>query len=133
MKRIFVHIIHKEIFDLFQTLILSLHKGNKKLCYNLHWITKAQHNGSSILAFYPGECDGLFFSDKTREENLKLGVTEVSVDEMLYFIKNFEPYEVKLNDQYTAIVRSTHVEVGCQKISFDAVEKLYKLIQKRTS
>lgn len=36
--------------------------------------------------------------------------------------------KVQLTDEYAAIVRRGYVEVGCQKISFDKVRELYKLL-----
>jgi hypothetical protein len=36
--------------------------------------------------------------------------------------------KVQLTDEYAAIVRRGYVEVGCQKIPFDKVRELYKLL-----
>lgn len=35
---------------------------------------------------------------------------------------------VVLNSEYSAVVHPDHVQVGCQKISFDKIRELYKLL-----
>lgn len=38
--------------------------------------------------------------------------------------------EIKLNDEYTAVVSKNFVQVGCQTFSWEKIEEVYKAIQK---
>lgn len=51
---------------------------------------------------------------------------EATLDD-LYKIK--EGVKVKLNDEYTAIIKDDVVEIGCQEFSFSVIKKLYKEIK----
>ena len=51
---------------------------------------------------------------------------EMTLDD-LYNIK--KEVKVKLNDDYTAIIKHGVVQVGCQDFSFEAIEKLYNEIK----
>ena len=44
-----------------------------------------------------------------------------------------QPSKVKLNDEYTAEIQDGKVKVGCQYFTFEAIEELYKQIQKAKS
>lgn len=47
------------------------------------------------------------------------------------FLSSFfleEPKAVKISDEYTAVIRDSYVEVGCQKIEFSTVKEIYELV-----
>ena len=43
-------------------------------------------------------------------------------------INVFKPKSIKLNSEYTAVVHESHVQVGCQRIEFDAVQELMNAV-----
>lgn len=45
----------------------------------------------------------------------------------------FDATKLKLNSSYTAEILENKVRVGCQEFSFDIIEELYSLIQKKKS
>ena len=59
------------------------------------------------------------------------GAEVITLEEMIDMIEKGMPCEVKLNEEYTAVVMEDHVQVGCQRIEFDSVRKLYEAIQKK--
>jgi hypothetical protein len=38
--------------------------------------------------------------------------------------------KVKLNSNYTAVVKNGYIEVGCQTVKFDALDRLMKAVEK---
>jgi hypothetical protein len=49
------------------------------------------------------------------------------------FVPTFKPITIKLNGEYHAVVHQDHVQVGCQKFSFDAVLALAETVTRVTS
>jgi hypothetical protein len=53
-------------------------------------------------------------------------------DALKYFIGGPKslPEAIRITEEHTAIVRENYIEVGCQKIDFEVVKKLYRAILK---
>lgn len=74
-------------------------------------------------------------------DNLELveAAPDITVEQALAFLKSkgevqftpkWERLQVSLNNSHLAYVYEHHVEVGCQKFTFDRVEALYAAVQK---
>ena len=64
----------------------------------------------------------------------KIDVIAISFTEFKKFfigqgkIDVFKPKSIKLNSEYTAVVHESHVQVGCQRIEFNAVQELMNAV-----
>lgn len=79
----------------------------------------------AYLCFFDlGRSKLMHFNTKESSAICKL----ITLEELFAF--NFKAdIEVKLNDQYTAVINENGVLVGCQTFSFDKVEELYKAVK----
>lgn len=72
------------------------------------------------------DIDRKVFSGNTREYKEH---TTITFDEFLSLKKDVN-IEIKLNDEYTAIVSKDNVKVGCQTFPLSVITKLYNAVEK---
>lgn len=71
---------------------------------------------------------------QTNNTDISENYDVVSFEEFLQYVRGERVYknsniELRLNDQYKAIITSTEIKVGCQTFTFETITELYKAVQ----
>lgn len=95
-------------------------------CYQLLTKLRKLRVGTLFLEIYSDRSGSIQYNGDNIGSFYNFGECYQKLDKI---IRDSEGVTVKLNEEYTAKILDDAVEVGCQLISFEKVEELYKAVK----